>query len=81
MDRRGAARAWKHLETLMNGEGDITIGRVGPIRCVATASDGYNTLAMLVRRGAESLEQLLMRLDDAVRQAVEEEIVTDEINP
>jgi len=35
---------------------------------------------MLVRRDGETLEQLLIRLDVAIEKAVEEEIITDEIN-
>jgi hypothetical protein len=36
---------------------------------------------MLVRRPRESLEDLLTRLDEAIRMAYEEEQYTDEINP
>ena len=71
---------WESIEWLVDGEGDITIGRVGSIRCAATAADGHNTLAMLVRRPKESLEDLLSRLDEAIRLAVEEDEYTDEIN-
>lgn len=31
---------WSHIEWLVDGEGEITIGRVGSIRCAAVASDG-----------------------------------------
>jgi hypothetical protein len=71
---------WKNIDWLIRGEGDITIGRVGPIRCAATAADGHNALAMLVRNPRESLEDLLTRLDEAIRLALEENIYTDEIN-
>lgn len=59
--------------------GQITIGVMRP-GCVAVASDGHNSLAMLVRRRGESLAQLLTRLDQAVEKALNEEIYTDEIN-
>jgi hypothetical protein len=80
MARRKAASRWEHLDFLVNGEGDVTLGRVGPIRCVAAASDRHNALAMLVRRRGESLEELLTRLDEAVRLAVEEDVFSDEVN-
>jgi len=38
---------------------------------VATASDGHNTLAMLVRRPGESLFDILERLDCAIEAAWE----------
>jgi hypothetical protein len=44
-------------------DGEITVGVPRPISCVATASDGHNCLAMLVRRRGETVTQLLMRLD------------------
>lgn len=71
---------WTQIEWLVDGEGEITIGRMGGISCAAVASDGHNALAMLVRRRGESLEDLLTRLDDAIRLAVEEDTYTDEIN-
>ena len=81
--RSGSNQRWEHIDIdwLVQGEGDITIGRLGPIRCVATAADGHNALAMLVRRPHESLEELLTRLDDAIRSAIEDESYIDEINP
>ena len=71
---------WSQIEWLVDGEGEITIGRVGRIRCAAVASDGHNALAMLVRRPDESLHDLLARLDEAIRLAVEEDEYTDEVN-
>src|ERR1039458_8539041 len=41
--------------------GEITIGVLRPVGCVATASDEDRTLAMLVRRRGETLAQLLTR--------------------
>ena len=69
-----------NIESLIDGDGDVTIGRVGPIACAATAADEHHSLAMLVRREGETLEQLLMRLEAAIEKAVEEEIFIDEIN-
>jgi hypothetical protein len=61
--------------------GEITIGVLRPIGCVATATDGDNCLAMLVRRRGETLAQLLARLDQAIHKALTEDLYTDEINP
>lgn len=69
-----------NIETLIDGDGKITIGRAGPIPCAATASHEYHSLAALVRREGETLGQLLMRLETAIDKAVEEEIFIDEIN-
>ena len=72
--------ALPNIEYLIAGEGDITIGRIGPIPCAVTAADEHQSLAMLVRRQGETLEQLLMRLETAIEKAVKEEIFIDEIN-
>jgi hypothetical protein len=61
--------------------GEITVGQLRPIGCVATACDDDSTLAMLVRRKGETLLQLLTRLDQAIAQAYEENDCIDEINP
>jgi hypothetical protein len=61
--------------------GDITVGRLRPVGCVATAADEDQSLAMLVRRPGETLLQLLTRLDQAIEKAYEEGVPTDEINP
>jgi hypothetical protein len=62
-------------------DGEITIGRLRPIGCVATAADEDCTYAMLVRRRGESLGQLLVRLDRAIFTALTTDVFTDEINP
>jgi hypothetical protein len=68
-----------HIADLIN-DGEITIGLLDPIGCVATACDADSTLAMLVRRKGETLAQLLTRLDLAIAKAYDEEIFADEIN-
>jgi ribosome assembly protein YihI (activator of Der GTPase) len=60
--------------------GEVTIGRIGPVRCAATAADENQSLAMLVRQPEESLEELLDRLDRAIVNAWDEEEYIDEIN-
>lgn len=69
-----------NIEYLIDGNGEITIGGIGPINCAATAADDDQSLAMLVRRDGETLEQLLIRLNRAIEKAVEDEIFVDEIN-
>lgn len=59
--------------------GEITVGVVRPVGCVAVANDGHGTLAMLKRRQGETLQQLLIRLDQAIAKAEDGEY-TDEIN-
>ena len=79
MKKQSTAR-WPNIDTLVKGSGDVTIGRVGPIRCAAVASDGDQMLAALVRRPKESLEELLARLDAAIGDAWENDVFADEIN-
>jgi hypothetical protein len=61
-------------------DGEITIGMLRPVGCVATAADEDCNYAMLVRRRGESLFQLLTRLDQAIDEALTLGIFTDEIN-
>tara|TARA_B100000929_G_scaffold252198_1_gene212518 strand:+ start:111 stop:335 length:225 start_codon:yes stop_codon:yes gene_type:complete len=70
----------ENIEMLIDGSGEITIGRAGPVRCAATASDEDQCLAMLVRQPEESFGDLLARLDRAIADAVEDQIFVDEIN-
>ena len=51
---RGPSLASANVAQLIK-DGEITIGVLRPIGCVATASDGHNTLAMLVRQKGETL--------------------------
>ncbi len=82
MSRAGATSLpdLTNIEALVDGEGQITIGALYPIPCVAIANDGHNSLAMLVRREGETLAQLLIRLDAAIALAYDEDKFTDEVN-
>ncbi len=60
--------------------GGITVGQMDPVGCVAVANSEHDCLAMLRRRQNESLGQLLIRLDQAIAKAMNEDIYTDEIN-
>jgi hypothetical protein len=70
----------KNIETLIEDGGEITLGAVHPIDCAATAADGHNTVAMLVRRDGETLNALLKRLDRAIGMFYDDGEVIDEIN-
>jgi hypothetical protein len=71
----------KNIEALIDDGGEITVGAIGPVECAATAADGHNALAMLVRRDGETLNALLKRLDKAIARFNETGEPTDEINP
>ena len=70
----------RNIETLIEEGGDITLGRLPPFDCVATASDDAACLAMLVRRQGETLNQLMRRLDKAIHLAWADDYITDEVN-
>ena len=61
--------------------GEITIGNLRPVGCVATAADEDCTYAMLLRRRGETLGELLVRLDQALHKAFTEQVFPDDINP
>lgn len=70
-----------NVTALIDEGGQITLGALHPIKCVAVANDDCNCLAMLKRRPGETLQQLLERLDAAIDLAWTENQFTDEINP
>lgn len=70
----------KNIEAMIADGGDITIGAVYPIECVATAADSHNTVAMLVRRENETLNALLKRLDKAIGKFYTDDETVDEVN-
>ena len=71
----------KNIAALVEDGGEITLGHLDAVgRCVATATDDAQCLAMLVRRKGESLDDLLHRLDAAIVDAYENEHFTDEVN-
>ena len=70
----------KNIEVLIEDGGEITLGALPPHECAATAADGSNCLAMLVRRDGESLNALLKRLDKAIGMAWSNDVFIDEVN-
>lgn len=71
----------ENIEALIESDGQITLGYLHPVGCVAVANDESNSLAMLKRRPGETLTELLERLDLAILRALEYDDFTDEINP
>jgi len=71
----------KNIEALIDDGGEITLGAVAVVKCGATAADGHNALAMLVRREGETLGALLKRLDKAIARYYDTGEAIDEINP
>ena len=80
MKRRTRPTRFKNIDAFVKAGGEITIGKIGQIRCGATAADEHQSLTMLARRPEESLEELLDRLDGAIVKAWDEEEYIDEIN-
>ena len=73
--------ALSNIAALVEGGGEITIGHLDAVgKCVASASDDAQCLAMLVRRKGEALDILLQRLDAAIGDAYENEHFIDEVN-
>ena len=70
----------KNIEALIADGGNITLGAIYPVECAATAADGHNNLAMLVRREGETLNVLLKRLDKAIGWYFDNDEFIDEIN-
>jgi len=69
-----------YIADLIDGNGQVTLGTIGPVECAAVASDEVRCLAMLVRDPGESLTALRKRFDEAIEAAVERDELTDEIN-
>jgi hypothetical protein len=60
--------------------GHISIGRMPPIEGAAVAVNDQGLVASLVRKEGESFPDLLQRLDAAIGKALQEGVVTNEIN-
>ena len=69
-----------NIAELIDDGGQISIGQLYPIPCVAVANDDHDCFAMLQRRPGETFHQLLHRLDAAVASARDNGIRIDEIN-
>ena len=69
-----------NIESLVRGAGSLDIRNPYSIGCIAVAADEDQQLAMLKRRPDESILDLLIRLDQAIEQALEYEEFIDEVN-
>lgn len=76
---RTSPTSFPNLDALIL-DGQITIGKIPPIGSVAIATNGQKTIAMLRQRPGDALLDVLQRLDEAVKKAIETNIYTDEIN-
>lgn len=72
--------ALSHIAAVMDSGGQIMLGTVKPLCGAAVAHDGKKTLAMLRRRPAEPVADLLLRLDAAIATAQSTGSRVDEIN-
>jgi hypothetical protein len=71
-----------HLQAFLDDtRGQITIGEIPPIRRAALAAEGKKARVALVGRDAETIAQLLERLDATLGQAIAENTVVDEVLP
>lgn len=70
----------KNIEALIDDGGEITMGYLPGVGCVATAADNHNTVAMLARRSGESLNALLKRLGSAIGRYHDNGETIDEVN-
>ena len=57
----GDSAALPYIAMLIDDGGQITIGAMHPLACVAIANDHHGSLAMLRRRFGESITELLRR--------------------
>jgi hypothetical protein len=69
----------KKIEALIVDGGEITAGAFPPHECAATAADGSNAFAMLARRGGETINALLERLDRAISACYGDGETVDEV--
>ncbi|MBS1826404.1 MAG: hypothetical protein JST93_13870 [Acidobacteria bacterium] len=79
-DAPAQAQFLPNIVALIDAGGDVTVGALYPIKCVASASDSHRCLAMLKRRPRETLSHLLERLDAAIELAEANDTMTDEVN-
>lgn len=76
-----ASHRWPNLQDLIDSGGTINIGQIAPLDTpTAVAAQGRRVYAMLRVGDDESLPAMLDRLDGAVEKAMNDGVVTDEIN-
>lgn len=65
---------------VLEQDGDLSVGPIGPISCAAVATDQHVMYVALQRRRGETLMQLLARLETSLGPALDEDQYIDEIN-
>jgi hypothetical protein len=70
---------WPNITTLLAGPAHITLGQLAHVKGAAIAADEHTVLATVLRRKGESFEQWLLRLDQAIGQALREGVYTNEV--
>ena len=71
---------WGALQALMDDGGQVTMGAISGIRAAAVAAMPQGMLAGLMRKEGETWEALLVRLNEAVMQAVVENRVINDLH-
>lgn len=80
--KTSSASPLTHIQSFLdNTKGQITIGEIPPIRRAALAAQGKKARVALVAKDAETIAQLLQRLDAALGKAMAEDTVIDEVLP
>ena len=73
---------FKHIQSFLDDtDGQITIGKIPPIRRAALAAEGRKARVALVCRDDETVVELLQRLDAALGKATAENTTVDEVLP
>ena len=76
------AASFKHIQAFLdNTDGQITIGKIPPIRRAVLAAEGRKARVALVCGDDETVVTLLQRLDDALGLAMAGNSVVDEVLP
>ena len=79
-ERSGAAKL-PTLQWFADNGGQITLGSIPPLDCVAIAANEHGMIVALQRRPKESLADLIDRLDTSLDHCLQNETFIDEINP
>ena len=76
------APTFEHIQAFLDDtRGQITIGKIPPIRRAALAAVGKKARVTLVGRDRETIAELLQRLDAALDKAMADDTVIDEVLP
>ena len=78
---RNSAEKLPTLQWFADNGGQITLGSIPPLDCVAIAANEHGMIVALQRRTKESLADLIDRLDTSLDHCLQNETFIDEINP